>query len=89
MFFLKLFYYFDTSGIFVNGTNYKIERGRKPNILKFYVNDIQDKASEDQQGENKETQAAIERVIKMSADMFRHIVALNTYTEPFLAIITN
>ena len=73
----------------VNGTNYKIERGRKPNILKFYVNDVQDKASEDQQGENKETQAAIEKVINMSADMFRHIVVLNTYSEPFLALKNN
>ena len=73
----------------VNGTNYKIERGRKPNILKFYVNDIQDKVSEDQQGENKETQVAIEKVINMSADMFRHIVALNTYSEPFLALKNN
>ena len=73
----------------VNGTNYKIERGRKPNILKFHVNDIQDKVSEDQQGENKETQAAIEKVINMSADMFRHIVVLNTYSEPFLALKNN
>jgi DNA repair exonuclease SbcCD ATPase subunit len=73
----------------VNGTNYKIERGRKPNVLKFYVNDIQDKATEDQQGENKETQAAIEKVINMSADMFRHIVVLNTYSEPFLALKNN
>ena len=73
----------------VNGVDYKIERGRKPNILKFYVNNIQDKASEDQQGENKETQAAIEKVINMSADMFRHIVVLNTYSEPFLALKNN
>ena len=73
----------------VNGTNYKIERGRKPNILKFHVNDIQDKVSEDQQGENKSTQEAIEKVINMSADMFRHIVVLNTYSEPFLALKNN
>ena len=73
----------------VNGTNYKIERGRKPNVLKFYVNDVQDKATEDQQGENKETQLAIEKVINMSADMFRHIVVLNTYSEPFLALKNN
>jgi len=73
----------------INGTNYKIERGRKPNVLKFYVNDIQSKATEDQQGENKETQAHIERVINMSVDMFRHIVVLNTYSEPFLALKNN
>jgi DNA repair exonuclease SbcCD ATPase subunit len=73
----------------VNGTDYKIERGRKPNVLKFYVNDVQQKASEDQQGENKETQAAIERVLNMSPEMFKHIVVLNTYSEPFLALKNN
>ena len=73
----------------INGTNYKIERGRKPNILKFYVNDVHQKATEDQQGENKETQAVIERVINMTPDMFRHIVVLNTYSEPFLALKNN
>lgn len=74
----------------VNGTNYKIERGRKPNVLKFYVNDVQQKTNdEQQQGENKETQALIEKIINMSPDMFRHIVALNTYSEPFLALKSN
>jgi len=73
----------------VNGTEYKIERGRKPNILKFYVNNVQEKGSEDQQGENKETQAAIERVLNMSPEMFRHIVVLNTYSQPFLALKNN
>jgi DNA repair exonuclease SbcCD ATPase subunit len=73
----------------VNGTDYKIERGRKPNILKFYVNDVQQKATEDQQGENKETQAAIERVLCLTPEMFKHIVVLNTYSEPFLALKNN
>lgn len=73
-----------------NGIDYKIERGRKPNVLRFYVNNALQKQDEDAaQGENKETQAAIERVINMSADMFRHIVALNTYSEPFLALKNN
>ena len=74
----------------VNGTNYKIERGRKPNILRFYVNDVQQKHNdEQQQGENKETQALIEKILNMTPDMFRHIVALNTYSEPFLALKAN
>ena len=73
----------------VNGINYKIERGRKPNILRFYVNDEQQKVVDDAQGENKETQAEIEKVINMSSDMFNHIVALNTYSEPFLAMKAN
>lgn len=73
----------------VNGVDYKIERGRKPNILKFYVNNDLQKTQDDAQGENKETQAAIEKVIHMSRDMFTHIVALNTYTQPFLALKAN
>jgi DNA repair exonuclease SbcCD ATPase subunit len=73
----------------VDGKEYRIIRGRKPNILKFYVNNEEQGAgSEDDaaQGENKETQAEIERILKMSPDMFRNVVALNTYSEPFLAM---
>ena len=33
----------------VNGTNYKIERGRKPNVLKFYVNEVHQKTDDEQQ----------------------------------------
>jgi DNA repair exonuclease SbcCD ATPase subunit len=73
----------------VNGIDYKIERGRKPNILRFYVNNDLQKGNDDAQGENKETQVAIEKVIHMSSDMFKHIVALNTYSEPFLALKNN
>jgi DNA repair exonuclease SbcCD ATPase subunit len=75
----------------VNGHNYKIERGRKPNVLRFIVDDQEvDKGeTEEQQGENKETQAEIERLLGMSHDMFKHICALNTYTEPFLSLKTN
>jgi DNA repair exonuclease SbcCD ATPase subunit len=41
-----------------NGVQYKIERGRKPNLLRFIVNDKVDNDvdNEEQQGENKETQ---------------------------------
>ena len=73
----------------VNGVDYKIERGRKPNILKFFVNDVQQKATEDQQGENRETQLAIQRVLNMTHEMFCHIMALNTYSQPFLALKNN
>ena len=73
----------------VNGVDYKIERGRKPNILKFYVNDKEEEAQNDAQGENKETQEHIERAIGMTPDMFKQIVALDTYSEPFLAMKTN
>ena len=73
----------------VNGIDYKIERGRKPNILRFYVNNDLQKGTDDAQGENKETQQAIEKIINMSVDMFKQIIALNTYSEPFLALKNN
>jgi DNA repair exonuclease SbcCD ATPase subunit len=71
-----------------NGIDYKIERGRKPNVLRFYVNNTLQK-QDDAQGENKETQAQIEKILCMGSDMFKHIVALNTYSEPFLALKSN
>ena len=72
-----------------NGHSYRIERGRKPNVLKLLVDNEEDTNNEEQQGENKETQAEIERILGMGHDMFKHIVALNTYTEPFLSLKTN
>jgi DNA repair exonuclease SbcCD ATPase subunit len=75
----------------VNGHNYRIERGRKPNVLRFVVDDqeVERGETEEQQGENKETQEEIERLLGMSHDMFKHICALNTYTEPFLSLKAN
>ena len=73
----------------VGGVEYRIERGRKPNVLKFYVNHEQQAATDESQGDSRETQDAIERVIGMSHDMFRHVLALNTYTEPFLSLKAN
>jgi DNA repair exonuclease SbcCD ATPase subunit len=69
----------------VGGVDYRIERGRKPNLLKFYVDDREQSSTDDNsQGDSRETQGHIERTLGMSADMFKHIVALNTYSEPFL-----
>jgi hypothetical protein len=68
---------------------YRIERGRKPNVLKLFVNDTLKKASDnddDSQGDSRETQKAIEQMLEMSHTMFKHLVALNTYTEPFLSM---
>jgi DNA repair exonuclease SbcCD ATPase subunit len=73
----------------VNGKTYKIERGRKPNVLRFYVDSEEQTATDDAQGDSRETQDAIERVFGMSHDMFKHILALNTYTEPFLSLKAN
>ena len=70
-----------------DGQGYKIERGRKPNVTKFFVGDVEQENKEDEsQGDSRETQAEIERMLGMSHDMFKHIVALNTYTEPFLSL---
>ena len=71
------------------GQDYRIERGRKPNVLKFYVNNEDKSATDDAQGDSRETQEAIERLLGMSHDMFKHILALNTYTEPFLSLKAN
>ena len=73
----------------VGALEYRIERGRKPNGLKFYVNNEDQSATDDAQGDSRETQEAIERILGMSHDMFRHILALNTYTEPFLSLKAN
>jgi DNA repair exonuclease SbcCD ATPase subunit len=73
----------------VGSTEYRIERGRKPNVLKFYVNSQEQQVTDDSQGDSRETQQAIESVLGMTHDMFRHVLALNTYTEPFLALRAN
>jgi DNA repair exonuclease SbcCD ATPase subunit len=71
-----------------DGQEYHIERGRKPNILKFSINGTEQKLSDvdESQGDSRETQKAIEDLFGLSHDMFKHIVALNTYTEPFLSM---
>ena len=71
-----------------DNVKYRIERGRKPNVLKYYVNE-QNVDEDEAQGENRQTQAQIEKLFGMSHDMFKHIVALNTYTEPFLSMRAN
>ena len=69
-----------------NGIRYKIERGRKPQVLRFYRDDIeQDSDSNEAQGENRETQHEIEKLLGMSHSMFKNIIALNTYSQPFLS----
>ena len=73
----------------IGNQHYRIERGRKPNILKFYVDDKETVVQDNAQGDSRETQHAIEHILGMSHDMFKHIMALNTYTEPFLSLKAN
>ena len=74
-----------------DGMDYRIERGRKPNVLQFFVNDQAQETEEtdDAQGDMRETQKDLDELLGMSPDMFKHIVALNTYTEPFLSMRAN
>ena len=73
----------------VGNQEYRIERGRKPNVLRFYVNNKEQEITDDAQGDSRETQDAIETTLGLSHDMFKHILALNTYTEPFLSLKAN
>jgi DNA repair exonuclease SbcCD ATPase subunit len=72
----------------IDGREYRIERGRRPNTLKFYIDGVEN-ADDEQQGDSRETQKEIERVIGFPHNMFKHLIALNTYTEPFLSMKTN
>ena len=74
-----------------DGHSYRIERGRKPNKFQFIVDDsiVNEQGTDEAQGENRLTQDEVLRVFDMSHTMFKHIVALNTYTEPFLAMKAN
>jgi DNA repair exonuclease SbcCD ATPase subunit len=73
----------------VGSQQYRIERGRKPNVLRFFVNNQEQAATDNAQGDSRETQEAIEQTLGLSHDMFKHILALNTYTEPFLSLKAN
>ena len=73
----------------INGRNYRIERGRKNNFLKLFVDGEELGYEDDSQGDSRETQKDIESLLGMSHDMFKHVVALNTYTEPFLSMRAN
>jgi DNA repair exonuclease SbcCD ATPase subunit len=72
-----------------DGVDYRIERGRSPNVLKFYINDEEQVMTDESQGDSRQTQDEINRLLGMSHDMFKHIVALNTYSEPFLSMKQN
>ena len=72
-----------------NNVDYRIERGRSPNILKFYVNNEEQEMLDESQGDSRKTQEEIDHLLGMTHTMFKNIVALNTYSEPFLAMRQN
>jgi DNA repair exonuclease SbcCD ATPase subunit len=71
-----------------DGNQYRIERGRSPTFFRFYINN-QEKLVDESQGDSRQTQDDVNTLLGMSHDMFKHIVALNTYTEPFLSMRVN
>ncbi len=71
------------------GVKYRIERGRSPNVLKFFVDEQEQELTDESQGDSRKTQEAINDLLQMSHEMFKHLVALNTYTEPFLSLKAN
>ena len=72
-----------------NNVDYRVERGRGPNLLKFFVDNQEQEMTDESQGDSRKTQEFINNLLDMSHDMFKHIVALNTYTEPFLSMRQN
>ena len=73
----------------LNGQNHKIERGRKPQFFRWIVDDVSkigEETTDEAQGDARDSQKDIVKLIGMSHTLFKHIVALNTYTEPFLAM---
>ena len=72
-----------------DGITYRVERGRKPNVMKYYIDDQEQELSDVSQGDSRKTQEDLNRMIGMNPKMFKHIVALNTYTQPFLSLHNN
>ena len=69
-----------------DSTDYRIERGRSPNVLRYYVDNQDITKDNEALGENKHTRTEIERVVGMTHLLFEHLVGLNTFTVPFLKL---
>jgi len=69
-----------------DGIKYRIERGRRPGVLRYFINDSEQEIKDESQGDSRETQKSIDQLLGLSHSMFKHVMALNTYTEPFLAM---
>lgn len=76
-----------------DGVDYRIERGRKPKVMKFIrfdegkeINLLDSEESQDRaQGANNSTQADINAVTNISYLLFKYIIAMNTYSTHFMA----
>lgn len=79
-----------------DGVAYRIERGKKPDVFRYFRNGEEfgdkkdtnalkgDDIDNDAKGENGETQRDINVRVGMTHTLFSHILALNTYTDPFI-----
>lgn len=66
-----------------DSVKFVIHRGRKPNILKFYINDEE---YDEARASVRDTQSEIEHVFGMSYNMFKTIVVLDSTSVPFLSL---
>ena len=70
----------------VNGDRYYIERGQKPDVMKFVSIDSNGNEKEVmQQGSNANTDAEIEKVIGISHLLMKYVILMSTYSTPFMA----
>jgi len=72
----------------LDGIEYLVERGRKPNKFAFMEvgTDLDVDEADEAQGDSRVTQQTLERLLGLTHTMFKNIVALNTYSEPFLSM---
>lgn len=68
-----------------NGHIYRIERGRKPSIFKFFIDNVDMEKENIAQGNNRDSNKEIIKLSGISHQLFKHIVALSSKTVPFLS----
>jgi DNA repair exonuclease SbcCD ATPase subunit len=69
----------------IDNNCYRIERGRSPNITKLFVNGTES-SNDEALGDSRDTQKDINEIIGFPHGMFKQLIALNTYNEPFLSM---
>ena len=61
---------------------YRIERGRSPNVLKLFKND--EELKDESLGDSRDTQTELEKIIGITSDVFSQIVCLSCGVPVFL-----
>ena len=72
-----------------DGHRYKIERGRKPNVFKFIVDahETDNGTTDEMQGEGRNTQAEINKILGINGTLFKHLIILESYKSDFIFFI--